>query len=64
MYCHLLAGHTMVLSSAKRNVVDSIEPYAVAHWATFSKLHITFYIISVPSIHGVDEEIPLLDPSN
>ena len=59
MYCLLLAGHTMVLSSAKRNVVDSIEPYAVAHWATLSKVHTTFYIIGVPSIHEVDEEIPL-----
>ena len=54
----------MVLSSAKRNVVDSIEPYAVAHWTTFSKVHITFYIIGVPSIHEVDEEIPLLGHSN
>ena len=57
----------MVLSSAKRNVVDSIEPYAVAHWATFSEVHITLYtfcIIGVPSIHEVDEENLLLGLSN
>ena len=54
----------MVLSSAKRNVVDSIEPYAVAHWVTFSKVRMAFYIIGVPSIHEVDEEILLLGHSN
>ena len=64
MYYLLLAENTMVLSRAKRNVVDSIEPYAVAHWATFSQVHVMIHVVNVPSIREVDEENVLLGHSN
>lgn len=54
-----LWGRTIVLSKAKRNVVEIIEAYAIAHCTRLAIFPVLIVSEAVPSIHESDEEMPL-----